>query len=248
MDRRALIKGLAALAPLLGARRLMAETPAGDATKSCRLITQDLAGPYRTKDVPQRSDITGGQPGTPLTLNFQVVGSFSCQPLEGALVSIWHANASGLYSGVRNVMLGPDMTPEGGAIDTTADNFLRGIQRTDSQGRVTFKTIYPGWYRPRATHLHVMVSPPDYGEVATTQLYFPDEVCDVAYQGEHYAKRGPNPIRTDPKAYSPTDGTDAWDLWLDLRQTAEGFEASHQLGVTFYGGMFGELPDFYRQG
>jgi protocatechuate 3,4-dioxygenase beta subunit len=248
MDRRALIKGLAALAPMLGASRLFAETPKGDATKSCRLITQDIAGPYRTADVPLRSDITAGQPGTPLTLNFQVVDSFRCQPLAGALVSIWHANAGGLYSGVRNVMLGAGMAPEGGAIDTTDQNFLRGTQQTDSDGRVTFNTIFPGWYRPRATHAHIMVFPPDYGEVATTQLYFPDQVCDLAYQGEHYAKRGPNPIRTDPKAFSPNDGTDAEDLWLDLRRTANGFEASHQLGVTFYGGMFGELPEFYRQG
>jgi hypothetical protein len=70
----------------------------------------------------------------------------------------------------------------------------------------------------------------------------------VAYQGEHYAKRGPNPIRTDPRAFSPSDGTDAEDLWLDMRRTGKGFEASHQLGVTFYGDRFGELPEFYQQG
>ena len=248
MDRRTLIKGLAALAPVLSARRLLAETPSGAAAKSCRLITQDIAGPFRTKDVPIRSDITDGQVGTPLTLRFQVVDSFSCQPLPGALVSIWHANASGLYSGVRNVMLGTDMNPEGGVVDTTDQNFLRGTQQTDSEGRVSFNTIFPGWYRPRPTHAHIMVFPPDFGEVATTQLYFPDEVCDLAYQGEHYLSRGPNPIRTDPGAFSPTDSSDAEDLWLDLRRTAAGFEASHQLGVTFYGGMFGELPEFYRQG
>jgi protocatechuate 3,4-dioxygenase beta subunit len=161
MDRRALIKGLAALAPMLSASRLFAETPTGDATKSCRLITQDIAGPYRTADVTLRSDITDGQVGTPLTLNFQVVDTFGCQPLEGALVSIWHANAGGLYSGVQNVMLGVEMAPEGGAIDTTGQNFLRGTQRTDSDGRVTFSTIFPGWYRPRPTHAHIMVFPPD---------------------------------------------------------------------------------------
>jgi len=46
MDRRTLIKGLAALAPVLSARRLFAETPSGAAAKSCRLITQDIAGPF----------------------------------------------------------------------------------------------------------------------------------------------------------------------------------------------------------
>jgi protocatechuate 3,4-dioxygenase beta subunit len=233
---------------MLGARRLIAETPTGDPAKTCRLISQDIAGPYRTADVPLRSDITDSQPGTPLTLDFQVIDSFGCRPVAGAMVSIWHANASGLYSGVRNVMLGPGMKPESEAVDMTDQNFLRGTQRTDSDGRVRFNTVFPGWYLPRATHLHLMVFPPDYGEVATTQLYFPDEVCDVAYQAEHYASRGPNPVRTTPGAESPTDGTDELDLWLDLQRTGEGFAASHRLGVTFYGGMFGELPEYYRQG
>jgi protocatechuate 3,4-dioxygenase beta subunit len=144
-------------------------------------------------------------------------------------------------------MLRDGMQTAGEDIDTTGQTFLRGVQKTDAQGRVTFNTVYPGWYFPRATHAHITVSPPDFGEVATTQLYFPDDVCDHAYQGEHYAHRGPNPVRTDPTAPSPTDGTDEADLWLDLHRSGDGYVANHNLGVTFYGDMFGELPDRYRQ-
>jgi protocatechuate 3,4-dioxygenase beta subunit len=236
VDRRTLIKGLAALYPALGMRGAFAETPTGGAAKTCRLITQDIAGPYRIDDVPMRADITEGQPGTPLRLNFLVMDSFSCTPLPGAVVSIWHANAAGLYSGVKNIMLSADQQATDELVDMTGQTFL-----------VSFETIYPGWYFPRPTHLHVLVTPPDYGEVATTQLYFPDEVCDQAYKGEHYAKRGPSPVRTDRSKDSPTDSSDAADLWLDLRREGAGYVADHNLGVTFYGGMFGDLPDFYRQ-
>jgi protocatechuate 3,4-dioxygenase beta subunit len=92
-----------------------------------------------------------------------------------------------------------------------------------------------------------VVVPPDYGEVLTTQLYFPDETCDQAYQAEPYAARGPNPARTDPRADSPTDSSDAEDLWLDLHRDGAGWVAAHNLGVTFYGQEFGDLPSFYRQ-
>ncbi len=247
MNRRNLIKGLMAAGPILGFRNVFAETAKNEVVKTCRLITQDIAGPYRTADIPFRSDITGGQTGTPLTLNFQVMDSFRCQPVAGAMVSIWHANAEGLYSGVNNLMLTADMQSESASIDTSGQNFLRGTQKTDADGRVSFKTIYPGWYYPRATHAHIMVFPPNYGEVATTQLYFSDDVCDQVYQAEHYAHRGPNPVRTDPSADSPTDGTDEGDLWLDLRHEGGAYVANHNLGVTYYGDMFGELPGFYEQ-
>jgi protocatechuate 3,4-dioxygenase beta subunit len=31
------------------------------------------------------------------------------------------------------------------------------VQAADTSGRVTFRTIYPGWYMGRATHIHVQV-------------------------------------------------------------------------------------------
>ncbi len=37
-------------------------------------------------------------------------------------------------------------------------------------------------------------------------------------------------------------------LWLNIAKNGDGYEATHELGVVFYGGMFGELTDHYRQG
>jgi hypothetical protein len=46
-------------------RRLAAAEPP-PAARTCRLITQDIAGPYAVDGVPMRADITEGQAGTPL--------------------------------------------------------------------------------------------------------------------------------------------------------------------------------------
>ena len=118
MDRRTLLKGLAALAPVMGARSVLAsDSDKGRLpAKTCRLITQDIAGPYVVDETPIRSDVVEGQAGTSLTLNFQVFDTFSCNPLPGALVSIWHANAEGLYSGVVKIILDASLKPVGGKI------------------------------------------------------------------------------------------------------------------------------------
>lgn len=250
MQRRTLITGLAALAGSVGTGRLLAseKTPSATGAGACKLITQDVRGPFDVVQYAERSDLLTGQSGVPLTLNFQVVNAMSCAPVPGAKVFIWHANHQGWYSGVENEVLNADGTSSGRTVDLRGENFHRGVQTTDDQGRVRFVTAFPGWYFPRVTHLHLKVYPPEFGEEAVTQLYFPAEVCDEVYAGEAYQARGPNPNRTKPGDVSPIFSFDQGDLWLNLKRNGDGYEASHELGVVFYGGMFGELPDLYRQG
>ena len=45
-----------------------------------------------------RQDITEGQSGIPVTLNIYLLDS-ACNPVVGAFISIWQANATGYYSG-----------------------------------------------------------------------------------------------------------------------------------------------------
>ena len=46
----------------------------------------------------------------------------------------------------------------GGHTEPTDDKrYLRGTWKTDRQGRVTFKTIFPGWYQGRCVHIHTKV-------------------------------------------------------------------------------------------
>lgn len=118
-------------------------------------------GPYWVDEKLFRSDIrtdpsTGvARAGVPLTLtiNVQNLSASSCTPLVGAYVDIWHCDAKGIYSDE------PTYNPGGGTgtVNTTGQKFLRGYQITDSNGQVTFTTIYPGWYSGRTIHIHIRV-------------------------------------------------------------------------------------------
>ena len=76
MKRRTLVKGMAALGPLMGINRVFA-TEKNPETGTCRLISQDIAGPYGIDETPVRGNIIDGQPGTPFELNFLVLDSFT---------------------------------------------------------------------------------------------------------------------------------------------------------------------------
>lgn len=86
-------------------------------------------------------------PGIQLNLTVNVLDIATCSPIENAAIDIWHCDASGVYSWFVN-----EQNPA--PVNST---FLRGIVLTDSYGSSTFKTIYPGWYIGRATHIHVKV-------------------------------------------------------------------------------------------
>ena len=146
---------------------------------TCVLAPEMTEGPYYLPHERIRRDITEGRPGTPLRLRLSVVDASSCKPLEGAAVDIWHADASGVYSGVAG----------------NTGTFMRGVQKTDPTGLAVFDTVYPGWYRGRAVHIHVKVHLGG-NVVHTGQLFFPDELSDEVYRAPPYKARG-NPDTTD---------------------------------------------------
>src|SRR5919108_2875325 len=154
--------GLAAAA--LGADRLTGRwldddsALASDAV-TCVLTPEQTEGPYYIANEKVRRNVTEGRPGTPLTLRLAVVDTSTCRPIKGAAVDIWHADASGTYSGF--------------GAGRSSRTFMRGIQRTNAYGIATFKTVYPGWYGGRTVHIHVKVHVRG-NVVHTGQLYFPD--------------------------------------------------------------------------
>jgi protocatechuate 3,4-dioxygenase beta subunit len=146
---------------------------------TCVLAPELTEGPYYLLHEAVRRDVTEGKPGTPLRLHLTVVTTSGCKPIKGAAVDIWHADASGVYSGV------------GGNTGT----FMRGIQKTDRNGLAVFDTVYPGWYQGRAVHIHVKVHVAG-NVVHTGQLFFPDALTEHVYKAAPYRARG-NPNVTD---------------------------------------------------
>jgi protocatechuate 3,4-dioxygenase beta subunit len=136
-----------------------------------------------------RSDITTGTTrssvlnGVPLTLTFNVyqVSGNVVSPLSGARVDVWHADAIGTYS---------DQSSEG----TAGQTFLRGDQSTDANGSVTFKTIFPGWYRGRTPHIHFMVRTGTTSGTltnrVTSQLFFDESLINTIFANAPYNSRG----------------------------------------------------------
>lgn len=62
-----------------------------------------------------------------------------------------NCNATGVYSGV--ISDGNGNTADLTNLDKM---FLRGVQKTDKEGVVTFETVFPGHYSGRATHHHMV--------------------------------------------------------------------------------------------
>jgi protocatechuate 3,4-dioxygenase beta subunit len=158
----------------------VAEGAVGNA--ACAVTPSETIGPYPSLTDMFRADIREDRAGTPLTLTLTVTNSNNaCSPLSGATVDIWQCDAEGRYSHYSQ-----------GGFDGRASTFLRGMQTTDSNGRVTFTTVYPGWYQGRATHIHVDVLV-NGRSVKVTQIGFPEAVNSEVYSSGVYAARGQNP-------------------------------------------------------
>ncbi len=155
---------------------------------SCVLTPELTEGPYYIANEKVRRNITEGRPGTPLALRATVVNASNCKPIKGAAVDIWHCDAGGLYSGFTSGAGGGGGAGQQ-ASPTDTQTFMRGIQRTNTNGLVLFDTVYPGWYRGRAVHIHVKVHIGG-SVVHTGQFFFPDKVTDVVYKKAPYAARG----------------------------------------------------------
>ncbi|MBK8459815.1 MAG: intradiol ring-cleavage dioxygenase [Micropruina sp.] len=166
-------------------------TATAAATTPTAEVPDETAGPYpgdgsngpNTLDDSGiiRSDITSSfgtsttkAAGTPLTVNLTVTDAAKgYAAMSGAAVYLWHADAQGRYSmyssGVEN------------------ENYLRGVQATNSAGTATFKTIFPGCYDGRWPHIHfeVYASTADATSsgqiVKTSQLALPQATCEAVY-------------------------------------------------------------------
>lgn len=156
-------------------------TPATFAALSiCTMAPAQPAGPFPSPEQLDRRNVTEGYPGHPLRLGIRVVDR-ACEPMAGARVEIWHADASGDYSAYEDGGSGKD--------EGAGTTFLRGFQTADNDGIVEFQTIYPGWYEGRAVHIHASASV-DGQQLLTTQLYFDEAYTETVYGAGEYTRFG----------------------------------------------------------
>ncbi len=171
-------------------------TGSNTSTASCSQIPAETAGPYPGDGSNSangsvanalmlsgivRSDIrssiagaSGLAGGVPLTLTLRLINSnASCADLAGYAIYLWHCDREGRYS----------MYSSG----VTAENYLRGVQLSGSDGLVTFSTIIPGCYDGRMPHMHFEVyrsasTALSYtNKLRTSQIAFPTDVCSTVY-------------------------------------------------------------------
>ena len=154
-----------------------------DAASACTLTAEQEEGPFYVAVDDVREDIVLGQVGISLELRITIINVKTCKPIKHAAVDIWHCNASGVYS---------DITSE----DTYGETFLRGVQFTDKHGQATFRTIFPGHYLGRTTHIHARVhigSQNTDGKLAsghichTGQIFPPEAVYTQVYETSPYS-------------------------------------------------------------
>lgn len=142
-----------------------------DSEAACVKTRSETEGPFPTKNPAAFKilDITGNRTGIPFTIQIGFKNiNYNCEPAAGLLVDIWHCDKDGYYSeygGAGNPFQTKDMRNE---------HFLRGRQITDPNGLVTFKSIFPGWYQGRSTHIHVHVYTSTGTSILITQIAFPE--------------------------------------------------------------------------
>jgi protocatechuate 3,4-dioxygenase beta subunit len=116
----------------------------------------------------------------PLTISLTLVDSNSnCAPLVGYAIYLWHCDRDGNYSLYSS--------------SVTSEDYLRGVQTTDSSGTVSFTSIFPACYSGRWPHVHFEIYPSlaqatgPSNLIHTSQLALPKDVCSTVYATSGYS-------------------------------------------------------------
>lgn len=183
------VLGTAGAGVLLTGCSAMAKTPRAE-------VPSETAGPYPGdgSNGPNvlddsgvvRRDIrksfggaSGRATGVPLRVNLTVTDASSdYKAMAGAAVYAWHCDRLGRYSLYSS--------------GVTDQNWLRGVQRTNSAGTAAFTTIFPGCYPGRWPHIHFEVyqsvnDAVDSGPIVkTSQIALPAAISRKVYATSRY--------------------------------------------------------------
>jgi protocatechuate 3,4-dioxygenase beta subunit len=169
-------------------------------------IPEETAGPFPgdgsngpnvlTESGVVREDITrsfgkssGVAEGVATTVEMTLLDvADSGKPLTGAAVYLWHCDIAGRYSLYDEEIAG--------------ENYLRGVQESDTRGKLSFKTIFPAAYAGRWPHIHFEVyetldaATQGSGKLRTSQIAIPEEICQTVYATNGYEQSVANMSQT----------------------------------------------------
>lgn len=230
LSRREVVALLAATGAVWLAGGSLSPRRAGADTHGplCVVRPEQTEGPYFVDERLNRSDIrsdpTDGRirPGTPLALTLAIsrLSAGDCLPLTGAQVDIWHCDALGVYSDVRDP-----------GFNTIGQKFFRGYQITDARGEARFVTVYPGWYAGRTVHIHFKIRTAPVAQRSsefTSQMYFDDALTDRVHAEPPYAAKGQRTARNQHDRIFRRGGD---QLMLAPTATADGYAATFAVGL-----------------
>lgn len=213
-------------------------TPTSSA--ACTRVPEETAGPYPgdgsngpsvlNQSGVVRSDIrssfaglSGTALGIPLTIELTLVSASTCAPLAGRAVYLWHCDREGRYS-LYNA-------------GVTNQNYLRGTQETDANGRVSFQSIYPGCYSGRWPHIHFEVFPSLAAATsagnknATSQIALPKVTNDLVYATTGYEASVRNQAQVTLASDNVFSDGSALELATATGNTGTGFTATLTVAV-----------------
>lgn len=195
---------------------------------TCKLTDAEEVGPfplYEKRDTTiTHTDITEGKTGIPLNVAIIVRNvNNNCSVIANASVVIWHCDKDGYYSGyVNQGYLGNQ--------DNTAKTFCRGMATTDAMGTVNFKTIYPGWYQGRATHIHAQIYVGGQLKLST-QMAFPEEINALVHGSDLYKGHGQNTTKnTGDNVFRDSLTSDL--ATLTANPTIGGYDFVHTINIA----------------
>ena len=178
-----------------------------------------------------RSDITASYgssdtvaAGIPMTIKLRVADADSDQPLAGAAVYLWHCDREGRYSlyssGAEN------------------ENYLRGVQETDSSGTATFTSIFPACYSGRWPHIHFEVfeslasATSGSGQIVkTSQIALPEDACRQVFASDGYGQSVQNLSQTSLESDNVFGDDEGVDQLATVTGDLTGMTVSLTVGV-----------------
>jgi protocatechuate 3,4-dioxygenase beta subunit len=148
----------------------------GDSSNGPNVLNQ--TGVVRSDLRSSFAGLSGTAAGVLLNVELTIVSAASCSPLAGYAVYLWHCDRAGNYSLYSS--------------GVTNQNYLRGVQAADADGKVKFTSIYPGCYSGRWPHIHFEVyqslsaATAVRNKIATSQIALPKTASDLVYATSGY--------------------------------------------------------------